>query len=525
MKNIVLLLLMFLSFSNFSQEKDAEYYNDSVSDSLFQNDTRLFLAYMSKAIQLNPDNLNHYRKRSQAYAKSGNRHLALKDLRKVIEVDSTQAEDYYQIANYLAVITFTNNDLSNVLNNLDIAIKLDSTRPEFYNLKSRVYIKFGYFEDAIKTYKKINNLFPDKYLNINDEIIKLNKQINNEIDNSITGTYYPFTRLNKLDSLKYPMKIGVELNIKSIEAHKIDENYFRSNIDAYLYSNYPEKYISNSFDNSLDLNSYIADTILTTDLNKNIFLQTTDGNHKIIYDSFQDDSYDWADNEYLLEVEDQLSKTFKFNHIWDLSDFPFDKQRLNIKFISLLDSSVVHFEKRNSKSIKDLDQIKGLQIGQQVEEINFSLQFEKTAITSYFSPSINRAIVSPVANFEIIISRSGSLLFIKLFLGTFLAFIMSLSAFTISKRNFPSRIDVSVGALFIAVGNKYFVESTTPMVQILTKADIINNISLLLIIMNVVFIISQHRKDINIGKFEDSKYTLKFSAALLAALVFITIIF
>ena len=142
-----------------------------------------------------------------------------------------------------------------------------------------------------------------------------------------------------------------------------------------------------------------------------------------------------------------------------------------------------------------------------------------------FSPNVTRNVTFPTVVYEIIVSRSGSLLFIKLFLGTFLAFIMSLSAFTISKRNFPSRIDVSVGALFIAVGNKYFVESTTPMVQILTKADIINNISLLLIIMNVVFIISQHRKDINIGKFEDSKFTLKFSAALLAALVFITIIF
>ena len=101
---------------------------------------------------------------------------------------------------------------------------------------------------------------------------------------------------------------------------------------------------------------------------------------------------------------------------------------------------------------------------------------------------------------------------------------MSLSAFTIRKANFGSRIDVSVGALFIAVGNKYFVESVTPMVQVLTKADIINNISLLLIIMNVVFIVAQHRTDINIGKFEDSHFTLKFSSTLLAFLVFLTIL-
>ena len=170
------------------------------------------------------------------------------------------------------------------------------------------------------------------------------------------------------------------------------------------------------------------------------------------------------------------------------------------------------------------DNVTGLAKGQSVDEVNFYVEYLNTGETAKFTPTETRNIVNPVGVFEIVIGRSGSLLFVKLFLGTFLAFIMSLSAFTIRKRNFGTRIDVSVGALFIAVGNKYFVESVTPLAQVLTKADIINNLSLLLIILNVVFIIAQHRSDVNFGKFEDSYFTLKFSAALLSILVVLTIL-
>ena len=170
------------------------------------------------------------------------------------------------------------------------------------------------------------------------------------------------------------------------------------------------------------------------------------------------------------------------------------------------------------------NEVSGLSMGQKVEKVNFYTEYYNSGESVQFSPSVLRELIYPIGVFEIVVSRAGSLLFLKLFVGTFLAYIMSLFSFTIKKRNFTSRIDVSVGALFIAIGNKFFAESETPMVQILTKADIINNISLLLIIMNVLFIIGQHRTDIKLGKFEDSYFTLKFSAVLISILVFITII-
>ena len=105
-----------------------------------------------------------------------------------------------------------------------------------------------------------------------------------------------------------------------------------------------------------------------------------------------------------------------------------------------------------------------------------------------------------------------------------MAFIMSLLVFKIPKTNFESRIDLSVGAIFGAIGNKYFVESTTSAVQVLTKADIINNLVILMVLFNVIIIIIQNNNKINFDKFYDSKFSFIFSAITLFVLTILTIL-
>ena len=81
------------------------------------------------------------------------------------------------------------------------------------------------------------------------------------------------------------------------------------------------------------------------------------------------------------------------------------------------------------------DNVTGLAKGQSVDEVNFYVEYLNTGKQQNLLQQKLENIVNPVGVFEIVIGRSGSLLFVKLFLGTFLAFIMSLSAFTIRKRN------------------------------------------------------------------------------------------
>ena len=59
MKNVILILL-FIPLSLFSQDKDAKYFNDYAIDSLWGVDDRLAIEYLNKAIDLdslNPDYL------------------------------------------------------------------------------------------------------------------------------------------------------------------------------------------------------------------------------------------------------------------------------------------------------------------------------------------------------------------------------------------------------------------------------------------------------------------------------------
>ena len=239
-----------------------------------------------------------------------------------------------------------------------------------------------------------------------------------------------------------------------------------------------------------------------------------DGYEYAVYDGYDDDSgvYDYS----------LKSKIGKFNHTFSLRDFPFDEQKILLRVTIDGDSSVYRFNERKIES--DIFNVRGLDEGYFADRITYSLGYQKTSDFKYFSPGDKRALVKPYIEYNIIVSRKGSLLFIKLFLGTFLGVLMSLSCYYINKRHFGSRIDISVGALFICVGNKYFVESVTPITQILTKADIINNLSLILIIINVFIVIGQHKPDINIGKFEDSKYALKVSSALFLFTLLLTIL-
>ena len=54
-------------------------------------------------------------------------------------------------------------------------------------------------------------------------------------------------------------------------------------------------------------------------------------------------------------------------------------------------------------------------------------------------------------------------------------------------------------------------ESTIPSVQILTKADMINNMILLLLIVNVLIVIVQNNEKINFGLLEKNKIAMIFS--------------
>jgi hypothetical protein len=81
------------------------------------------------------------------------------------------------------------------------------------------------------------------------------------------------------------------------------------------------------------------------------------------------------------------------------------------------------------------------------------------------------------------ITREAGGLFLKMFMGMYLAFLISYVCFYIHSDSMDSRFGLSVGSLFAVVGNKYIVDSSLPDSSTFTLVDTLHSITLLFILL------------------------------------------
>lgn len=79
------------------------------------------------------------------------------------------------------------------------------------------------------------------------------------------------------------------------------------------------------------------------------------------------------------------------------------------------------------------------------------------------------------------IERDSWELFLKLFLGMYISFMLSYVCFYIHADNIDSRFNLSVGALFAVVGNKYIIDSSLPESTSFTLVDSLHGLTLLFV--------------------------------------------
>jgi hypothetical protein len=72
-----------------------------------------------------------------------------------------------------------------------------------------------------------------------------------------------------------------------------------------------------------------------------------------------------------------------------------------------------------------------------------------------------------------------------MFLGMYLAFLISFICFYIHSDSMDSRFGLSVGALFAVVGNKYINDSALPDSTVFTLVDLLHGVTLLYILLVV----------------------------------------
>lgn len=180
---------------------------------------------------------------------------------------------------------------------------------------------------------------------------------------------------------------------------------------------------------------------------------------------------------------------------WKVHDFPFDKQHL-----------VMHIE----NSIYDINSlvfkpdIKGSMYGDEetidgwtVSNFNISSTTNNYR-TGFGDPRPGRDDQTfSVLKIEMDLERDAFGLFMKIFIGMYIAFLISMLSFTPHPSELEPRFGLPVGGLFAAVGNKYIIDSLLPETSDFTLVDTLHSMTFIAIFVTLLisaFALKMHDK-------------------------------
>lgn len=169
---------------------------------------------------------------------------------------------------------------------------------------------------------------------------------------------------------------------------------------------------------------------------------------------------------------------------WRISNFPFDAQtlRFSVENSQFDARSMVFVVDTVGKAFDPKFTLRGWNID--------TLRI-KSGIRQYETSFGDTRIVKPHMEYssfkvKIDVSRDAFGLFMKLFLGMYMAFLVAYMCFYIHIDNTDSRFSLSVGGLFAVVGNKYIVDASLPESVTFTLVDLLHGITLLFIILTII---------------------------------------
>lgn len=166
---------------------------------------------------------------------------------------------------------------------------------------------------------------------------------------------------------------------------------------------------------------------------------------------------------------------------WKISNFPFDEQKLRIylensqydasNMVFVEDTLGEHFDKRFTLRGWNIDSCI-ISTGKKTYQTAFGNESAVKQESAYSSFRLRLSI-----------SREAGGLFWKMFIGMYLAFLISYICFYIHSDSMDSRFGLSVGSLFAVIGNKYIVDSSLPDSTSFTLVDTLHGITLFFILI------------------------------------------
>lgn len=166
---------------------------------------------------------------------------------------------------------------------------------------------------------------------------------------------------------------------------------------------------------------------------------------------------------------------------WRIDNFPFDEQKLwvsieNSQFdastmVFVADTLGAHFDKRFTLRGWNIDSCI-ITSGNKLYQTAFGSEDAVKQETKYSAFRVRLSI-----------AREALGLFWKMFIGMYLAFLISYICFYIHADSMDSRFGLSVGSLFAVIGNKYIIDSALPDSASFTLVDSLHGITLLFILL------------------------------------------
>lgn len=178
----------------------------------------------------------------------------------------------------------------------------------------------------------------------------------------------------------------------------------------------------------------------------------------------------------------KMKCTMKQN--WDVEDFPFDKQHLTVHVEnSIYDKDKLVYLQDESGSTFDRELTLD---GWHISKFNVSTSLHE--YTTVFGDPSSQMLHSEYASFDINIEieRNAWGLFLKIFIGMYIAFLISIISFSLKPSELEPRFGLPVGGLFAAVGNKYIIDSLLPESTSFTLVDTLHTITFLSILATLL---------------------------------------
>ena len=169
---------------------------------------------------------------------------------------------------------------------------------------------------------------------------------------------------------------------------------------------------------------------------------------------------------------------------WKITRFPFDRQKLRLSIEnSQFDSRSLIFVADTLGKHYGRSTINGWNID------SFNISIDKKLYETAFGDESLKKPQSEYSAFKVVIGidRTGSWdLFLKLFIGMYISFLISYVCFYIHADSIDARFGLSVGSLFAVIGNKYIVDSALPDAASITLVDTLHGLTLFFIFTVIV---------------------------------------